>query len=81
MKISNCCLAPQANSPTKVLNDAIDLVDHQLSINGVKIFREIPEGFPDIMINANQVEQVLMNLMLNAQHAMEDCPNHNLTLR
>lgn len=66
---------------SSVVRGAIVLVDHQLSIGGVKILQEIPDGFPKIMCNANQIEQVLMNIMLNAQHAMENRSEKKITLR
>ena len=58
----------------QAVRDAIALVDHQVSINGVKIERNIAEdaAMPTVVGNANQIQQVLTNLMLNAQHAMEE---------
>ena len=47
------------------------LVEHQLNMNGVKIEKRIDPGLPAIFANANQLQQVLMNLSINAQHAME----------
>ena len=66
---------------SNVVTGAVGLVDHQLTINGVKIFQEIPDGFPKIVCNANQIEQVLMNIMMNAQHAMENSPEKKITVR
>jgi len=64
-----------------VVRGGIALVDHQLTIGGVKIERDIPDGFPKIMCSGNQIEQVLMNIMLNAQHAMENSSQKKLTVR
>ena len=47
------------------------LVEHQLNMNGVKIEKQIAPDLPPIFANANQLQQVLMNLSINAQHAME----------
>ena len=66
---------------SSVVRGAVALVDHQLTIGGVKIERDIPDGFPKIMCSANQIEQVLMNIMLNAQHAMEGSAEKKLTVR
>ena len=57
---------------SKVIKSSIVLVDHQLTINNVKIFQEIEENLDPVLMNANQVEQVMLNLLLNAQHAMEN---------
>lgn len=53
-----------------VINDAIAIVDHQLTINNVILEKELDSHLPDIMASANQIQQVLMNLMINAQQAM-----------
>ena len=66
---------------SKVIKNSIALVDHQLTINGVKIHQEITENLEAVSINANQIEQVMLNLLLNAQHAMENSSIKNLTVR
>jgi len=53
-----------------VVRKAIGIVDHQLSLENIRIGSEFAEDIPDIMGNANQLQQVLMNLMINAQHAI-----------
>ncbi|QXE92497.1 HAMP domain-containing protein [Geomonas subterranea] len=54
----------------QVVADALAIVDHQLGINSVKVEREVEPGLPACRGNANQLQQVLMNLMINAQQAM-----------
>ena len=54
----------------QVMADALAIVDHQLGINNVKVEQELEEGIPTCKGNANQLQQVLMNLMINAQQAM-----------
>jgi len=55
----------------RVIEDSVDLVDHQISIAGIKIVRKIVGDLPLCMANGNQLQQVMMNLMMNASHAME----------
>ena len=50
---------------------AVGLVDHQLGLQKVQIETSLAEGLPFAMCNANQIQQVVMNLMINAQQAME----------
>jgi signal transduction histidine kinase len=58
----------------RVVEDAIAIVDHQLSINQVKIVKNLAPDLPMIMASANQIQQVLMNLMINAQQALDGEP-------
>ena len=58
----------------QVVEDAVAIVDHQLGINQIQLEKELAEGLPPVMGNANQIQQVLMNLMINAQQAMEGAP-------
>jgi two-component system NtrC family sensor kinase len=54
-----------------LVDEAMKLVEHQLNMNGVKITKNVAAGVPPIFANSNQLQQVLMNLSINAQHAME----------
>jgi two-component system NtrC family sensor kinase len=54
-----------------VAADSAAIVDHQLGINKIRLERKLAPGLPQIVGNANQLQQVLMNLMINAQQAME----------
>lgn len=57
-----------------VANDSAAIVDHQLGINQIRLNKELAPHLPQIVGNANQLQQVLMNLMINAQQAMEGSP-------
>jgi len=58
----------------QVVADALAIVDHQLGINSIKVEKELEPGMPACRGNANQLQQVLMNLMINAQQAMTGRP-------
>jgi signal transduction histidine kinase len=53
------------------VSQAIALVDHQLGLKKVRIKAQLADGLPPVMCNANQLQQVVMNLLINAQQAME----------
>lgn len=55
----------------QTVEDACAIVDHQLTINQVKLHKELSSALPRCLGNANQLQQVLMNLMINAQQAMD----------
>jgi len=57
-----------------VVEDAMTIVDHQLSLKGIKLEKDLAPTLPCFMGNGNQIQQVLMNLMINAQQAMEGTP-------
>ena len=65
----------------RVVKSSVALIEHQLNIGGVKVKQELNESVPKVVINANQIEQVLINLMLNAMHAMEGRETKSLTVR
>jgi two-component system, NtrC family, sensor kinase len=56
----------------QVVEDSVAIVDHQLTINKVKIEKALAADLPKINGNGNQLQQVLMNLMINAQQAMPE---------
>lgn len=58
---------------------AVDLVDHQVSLQGVKIVKDF-HPVSTVNANSNQIQQVLLNLMMNATHAMETQKVKTLTV-
>ncbi len=55
----------------RVVEDAIAIVSHQLELQQVKIRKQLALDLPMVRGHADQLQQVLMNLMINAQDAME----------
>ena len=53
-----------------VVESALQIVDHQLGVNNVKISKELANDLPPCDANANQLQQVIMNFAINAQQAM-----------
>jgi signal transduction histidine kinase len=58
----------------QVAQDAAAIVEHQLEMHKVKLKKNFASSLPMISGNANQIQQVLVNLMINAQQAMEGSP-------
>lgn len=61
------------------VNATIDLVEHQLNLMGVKIIKKL-NPIPLVSANGNQLQQVLLNTMMNAGHAMEKADVKELTV-
>jgi signal transduction histidine kinase len=59
-------------SVNEVVEKSMAIVDHQLGLKNVEIESVLADELPDISGNANQLQQVIMNLMINAQQAMGD---------
>lgn len=58
----------------RVMEDAVTIVNHQLAIHKIKIEKTLAPDIPTVMGDANQLQQVIMNLMINAQQAMAEKP-------
>jgi len=56
----------------RVIDYSIATVNHQLLINNITIETNLESRLPPVLGNANQVQQVLINLMINAQQAISD---------
>jgi signal transduction histidine kinase len=54
----------------EVVADTLKLVRHQLSANGIKVHSALVEG-AKVLGNAGQLQQVVLNMVMNAEHAMQ----------
>lgn len=62
---------PYATTDVRVpIETAISLVENLLSPNGIRLERNLSRDLPSIRGNADQLEQVFLNLFQNAIHAM-----------
>jgi two-component system NtrC family sensor kinase len=48
------------------------IVEHQLSIHDVHLDVELAPELPEVVVNGGEIQQVLLNLALNAQQAMPE---------
>ncbi len=56
----------------KVVQETAKIINHQLQIHSVQLKVELDEGAHNIMGNAAKLQQVLLNLSINAQQAMSE---------
>lgn len=56
--------------PLEIVNRGVELVANQLKISNIKLHIDADEPLPLIRVDAPQIEQVLINLMINAIQAM-----------
>jgi signal transduction histidine kinase len=62
-----------------VLERTLMLSEHQLTVGNTKVLKQFDPSVPHIDANAGQLQQVFMNLIINAHHAMPD--GGELTIR
>jgi two-component system, NtrC family, sensor kinase len=78
-EIVNSLLSFSRTSPTefvevdvsKIIQETLNLVDHQMKNSGVEVKLDTPPSLPAIKGNAGKLQQVFLNLFLNARDAME----------
>jgi len=55
---------------TEIVERAVRIVHTQLAAHGVKLEKSLPTDLPKIHADANQLQQVIVNLLLNANDAI-----------
>ncbi|MFH1429688.1 MAG: ATP-binding protein, partial [Candidatus Margulisiibacteriota bacterium] len=56
----------------EIIDKSLFLVKHQMVKDHVQVIKEYDENIPDIEVDRNRLEQVFVNLFINAQNAMEE---------
>ncbi len=67
-------LVHEASDVNRIVEDACAIVNHQLELSKVKLEKFLAPELPTIHGNANQLQQVIMNLMINALQALNGTP-------
>jgi two-component system NtrC family sensor kinase len=55
----------------KVIQETLNLVEHQLRKSAIEVKLDAQQGLPPVKGNAGKLQQVFLNLFLNARDAME----------
>jgi signal transduction histidine kinase len=78
-EIVNSLLNFSRTSPTefveldlnRVIRDTLNLIEHQLQKSAIQVRLDLAESLPAVKGNAGKLQQVFLNLFLNARDAME----------
>ncbi|MCD6292941.1 MAG: HAMP domain-containing protein [Deltaproteobacteria bacterium] len=55
---------------SKVIDRTIALIEHHVDFRDTEIIKEFDPELPEILMDASQIEQVFINMMINASQAM-----------
>jgi signal transduction histidine kinase len=62
------------------IDDALMLLGEQLRSHNIKVKRDLATNLPKVMADANQLEQVFLNLISNAKDAIDPKGGGNITI-
>jgi len=65
-------LSLKSEDINSVLESALELVRYKVNTSNIEIIRELSPELPAILIDKNKIEQVFVNLLLNAIESMPD---------
>lgn len=60
-------------APTTIFDNVISIVINQYNQDNVELRQVLPVSLPSLLCNNTQIEQVLVNLLINAKDAVEEC--------
>jgi len=64
-------LAKEKKSINKILDHSLHLVEHELKKKNIAVQTELESDLPDIMMDSGRIQQVAVNVFMNAIQAME----------
>lgn len=56
----------------KIIKSAMEVVGNQLSLKHIEVDAHVDVALPEVMVDANQIQQVFINLFVNAADAIGD---------
>ncbi len=62
------------------LAQALDLIGPDLARRGIALTQDLPAGLPLVLADPDGLQQVLVNLLLNARDALGDTPNPRIAV-
>ncbi len=65
----------------KLIQNTVSLVDHKLKLSNAKVDLELKPDLPAVFCDASQIQQVVLNLVLNAAEALHGRENGRVVVR
>lgn len=69
------------SSVNRVLDECVSLVDSQALFHNIRIVTNLHKDLPQVLMDPSQIQQVFMNLIINAAEAMNGAGQLTLTTR
>lgn len=61
---------PESTDLVQLTEDALFLLEREMSKYRISVIKEFAENVPEVLVCGNQIQQVLLNLLINARQAM-----------
>ncbi len=67
-------------NPNEAVKNVFSMIGRQLEVHGIHVKKFLAPNLPPIKANLNRLEQVIMNLVVNARQALDECQNDHKQL-
>lgn len=64
----------------QAIENVFSMIGRQLEAHGIQVHKALKEHLPSLRANLNRLEQVIMNLVVNARQALDDCTHDDKEL-
>jgi len=64
----------------RAIENVFSMIGRQLEVHGIQVRKKLKTGLPSLRAHPNRLEQVIMNLVVNARQALDECPHDNKEL-
>ena len=65
----------QLNQINKIIEDVLKLRAYEHKVNGIEVKRQLAPDLPEIMVDYSQMQQVFLNIIINAEYFMSEAHN------
>ena len=65
----------------EAIENVFSMIGRQIEAHGIRVERDLDPGLPPLRASLNELEQVVMNLIVNARQALDDSVRDPKTLR